>query len=66
MRKFHVDKMKCGGCVASVKEAIEKLPGVIHAEVDLESASATVEGDVDPQAVVEALNVAGYPARPLE
>ncbi len=62
MLKFHVEKMKCGGCVAAAKEAIEKLPGVDSAEVDLESASAEVSGSVDADAVIQALTSAGYPA----
>ncbi len=61
---FHVENMKCGGCVAAVKEALEKLPGVEAVEVDLAGAQATVRGDVDAQAVVEALKAAGYPATP--
>ncbi len=66
MLKLHVEKMKCGGCVANVKQAIERLPGVVRAEVDLDSASARVEGEVDPQSVIETLNAAGYPASPAD
>ncbi len=63
MLKFHVEKMKCGGCVAAAKAAIEKLPGVNNAKVDLESASAEVNGSVDAERVIQALTKAGYPAR---
>ncbi len=61
--KFNVQGMKCGGCVAAVQSTLAKLPGVTSAAVDLVSASALVEGDVDPQGVVKALAAAGYPAQ---
>jgi copper chaperone CopZ len=54
--------MKCGGCIAKATEALSKLPGYVSAEFDLKSGSATVKGDVDTQAVVNALTKAGYPA----
>jgi copper chaperone CopZ len=54
--------MKCGGCIAKAIEALSKLPGYVSAEFDLKSGSAVVKGDVDPQAVVNALTKVGYPA----
>ncbi|HPE58689.1 MAG TPA: heavy metal-associated domain-containing protein [Thiolinea sp.] len=59
--KFKVEKMMCGGCVSNVKGKLEAMDGVTHAEVDLESKTATVEGAVDEQAVIEVLTKAGYP-----
>jgi copper chaperone CopZ len=41
---------------------LSKLPGYVSAEFDLKSGSAVVKGDVDPQAVVNALTKVGYPA----
>jgi copper chaperone CopZ len=54
--------MKCGGCIAKATEAVSKLPGYVSAEFDLKSGSAVVKGDVDAQAVVNALTKVGYPA----
>jgi len=54
--------MKCGGCIAKATEAVSKLPGYVSAEFDLKSGSAAVKGDVDTQAVVNALTKVGYPA----
>ncbi len=59
---FAVEKMKCDGCVANVERAIGGVPGVTAARVDLAGKRAEVEGEVDPAAVVRALNAAGYPA----
>ncbi|MEB4590473.1 heavy metal-associated domain-containing protein [Candidatus Thiothrix sp. Deng01] len=59
--KFKVEKMMCGGCVNNVKTKLEALDGVTSAKVELESASAEVEGSVDAQTVVDTLSAAGYP-----
>lgn len=59
---YSIQNMKCGGCVAAVTAAVEKLPGVEAVEVSLEGASGTVTGDVDPQQVAAAITAAGYPA----
>lgn len=66
MRVFKVEKMMCGGCVAAVTKAIEALNGVEKVKVDLETKEARVEGDVDTDTILEALNAAGYPATPAD
>ena len=40
-----VTGMSCKHCQAHVKEALEKVPGVASAEVDLEGAKACVKAD---------------------
>ena len=60
--RYRVRGMKCGGCIAKATEALSKLPGYVSAEFDLKSGSAAVKGDVDTQAVVNALTKVGYPA----
>jgi len=64
--KYSVKNMKCMGCVSTVKKALEEIPGIQSAEVDLETALATVEGDVDQSIILEILTEAGYPAIPVE
>jgi len=64
--KYSVNNMKCMGCVSTVKKALEEIPGIQSAEVDLETALATVEGDVDQSIILEILTEAGYPAIPVE
>lgn len=61
--RFDVKGMKCGGCVAKATAAVSKLPGYRACEFDLQSATAVVKGDIDPEAVVKALAQAGYPAQ---
>ncbi len=61
--RYKVSGMKCGGCIAKATEALSKLPGYAGAEVDLKNGTAVVKGGVDPQAVVNALTKAGYPAK---
>ncbi len=59
---FHVTGMKCNGCIAKANAALRDLPGFVAAEFDLTAGTAVVRGDVDPQAVAQALAGAGYPA----
>ena len=59
---FFVSGMKCEGCVATVKEALTQVVGYEDAQVNLEDGTASVKGDVDPQAVCQVLGQAGYPA----
>jgi copper chaperone len=61
---YDVSGMKCGGCEASAKDAVSKLPGYVEAHFDHRAGSGTVTGDVDPQAVVRALAALGYTATP--
>ena len=62
---YSVQRMKCGGCIAKATAALSGLPGYISAEFDLKSASVVVQGNVDPQAVVDALNKVGYPTQTI-
>ncbi|RTZ61669.1 MAG: copper-binding protein [Gammaproteobacteria bacterium] len=61
--KFEVSNMKCGGCVANVKKALEGAAGIDSVEVDLEKAEATVTGDADAGIIAKIITDAGYPAQ---
>jgi Cd2+/Zn2+-exporting ATPase/Cu+-exporting ATPase len=55
--------MDCAGCVATVKGALETVPGVRHADVLLAAEKAVIEverGAVDAQALRQAVEKAGY------
>ncbi|GAA2516534.1 MAG: heavy-metal-associated domain-containing protein [Kocuria sp.] len=61
----NVSGMTCGHCVSSVKEELAEVPGVTAVDVDLNSGGispVTIEstGDLDLQAVTEAVAEAGY------
>ena len=57
-----VEGMSCEHCEQSVTEALEGVDGVESATADRERESATVEGDADPDALVNAVDEAGYDA----
>ncbi len=61
-KRFNVRNMKCEGCVATVREALEALDGCEKAEVDLDAGTADVFGDVDEQRVAASLTEIGFPA----
>lgn len=61
MMKFTVENMKCGGCSSAVQTKLTALEGVDSAVVDLATKTATVQGSVDPDLVIETLTEAGYP-----
>jgi len=44
-RSLSVEGMTCQSCVANVREALEEVPGVESAEVDLDSGRARVTAD---------------------
>ncbi len=60
---YSVQGMKCGGCIAKATAALSNLSGYVSADFDLKSGTAVVKGNVDPQAVVKALNNVGYPTQ---
>jgi len=65
-----VQGMTCASCVARVEKALRRVDGVVDASVNLATESVTVElaADAAQQAVVKAIESAGYavPAQPLE
>ncbi|HBK58402.1 MAG: heavy-metal-associated domain-containing protein [Rectinema sp.] len=62
MRKLlKIEGMSCGHCVMHVQSALESIPGVKSAKVDLLERQALVEGDaLDDQALRAAVADAGY------
>ena len=63
--KLSVEGMSCASCVGRVERALKAVPGVVEARVNLasESAQVTCHDPATPQALAEALEQAGYPAR---
>jgi len=61
--KLIITGMTCGHCVASVKKALEAVPGVTGAAVELASGEAVVEGDADTDALLAAVREEGYEAK---
>jgi copper chaperone CopZ len=61
-RTLTVEGMTCGHCEQTVEEALEDVRGVTDATADRETEQVTVEGDPDPDALVAAVEDAGYEA----
>jgi copper chaperone len=62
MYTFKVDDMTCSGCAASVRKSVSRLPGVTAVTADPETKDVVVEAsaDVTREAVIAAINTAGY------
>lgn len=61
-QELTVRGMSCGGCESTVEDALEGVDGVADATADRETDTATVEGDADADALVAAVEDAGYDA----
>ncbi|MBL9051182.1 MAG: copper-translocating P-type ATPase [Tabrizicola sp.] len=57
-----IEGMTCASCVARVERALQAVPGVTLAHVNLATESARVEGVADPDALLQAVKRAGYEA----
>jgi len=62
MTRLDVHGMTCGHCTAAVQRALEAVPGVESASVDLDAGTATVAGNAPVAALIEAVNAEGYAA----
>jgi Cu+-exporting ATPase len=63
---LQISGMTCASCVGRVERALLKLPGVLAAEVNLATESASVRmliSTVEPQTLIAAIAKAGYEAR---
>ncbi len=60
---LNVQGMTCDHCVNAVRGALEAVPGVISATVDLDAKKAEVSGEVsDKSALIAAIEEEGYEA----
>ena len=62
-RRFVVEGMTCHHCSAHVEKALQNVPGVTHAEVNLERGEALVKGDATDDALMHAVSDIGYTLR---
>ena len=62
MTTLTVTGMSCEHCEQSVVEALEGVEGVESASADREAEQATVEGNADTDALIAAVESAGYEA----
>lgn len=57
-----VEGMSCEHCEQTVEDALQGVNGVSDVSVDREAERASVDGDADVAALVEAVEDAGYTA----
>ena len=62
MEQYTVTGMSCAACSARVEKAVSHVSGVTSCSVSLLTHSMGVEGTADPQAVIAAVEAAGYGA----
>ena len=62
MKQYTVTGMSCAACSARVEKAVSKVPGVTACSVSLLTNSMGVEGTATPQAIIAAVQAAGYGA----
>lgn len=63
--ELEVEGMSCGSCIKHVKEALQSVPGISDINVDLNSGHVWVSSELQQSsdALISALDVAGYPAK---
>lgn len=64
---LRISGMTCGHCVQAVTRALQSVPGVENADVDLGAGNAQVRYDEDrttPSALASAVQGEGYDAEP--
>ena len=66
MEQYTVTGMTCAACQARVEKAVSKVPGVESCSVSLLTNSMGVEGSASPEAVIAAVENAGYGAMPKD
>ena len=61
---MQITGLNCAGCVGRAEKALAAIPGVTEASVNLATAKGQVQAaqDLEPAALVSALEQAGYPA----
>jgi copper chaperone len=57
-----IPRIRCEGCVASVEKAIHSVDAAAAIKADIETRRVEVTTEADRQALLNALDAAGYPA----
>ncbi len=62
MQQYNVTGMSCAACSARVEKAVSKVEGVTLCQVNLLTNSMNVEGSASTEAIIDAVEKAGYGA----
>ena len=60
MTTLKVDGMTCNGCVGRLQKVLSKLDGVTEVIVTLEPSEAKVDGSITKDAIISAIENAGF------
>lgn len=58
--EYTIEGVKCGGCVAAVKEKLSKLDNVDNVEVNIQDKNIVVEGNASKEELQAALVDTNY------
>jgi Cu+-exporting ATPase len=62
-RELLIEGAGCASCVGKIETALKQVPGVQQASMNFAQRTVSVSGEVSDQALVEAVEAAGYGAR---
>ena len=63
-QEIFVENMKCGGCMTSIKNALEKIKGIVKVEIDKDEEKISLTGEqYQLSEVIDSLNGMGYPQK---
>ncbi|WP_431687287.1 heavy metal translocating P-type ATPase [Hahella sp. NBU794] len=62
--QLNITGAKCAACVSKIEQALQNVPGVASASMNFADRTAAVEGDADTDALIQAVEQAGYGATP--
>ena len=57
---IEVENIKCGGCMNSIKTALQQMEGVQEVNIDKDTETVTIESDSDIEPFIQKLNDLGY------
>ncbi|WP_448912784.1 heavy-metal-associated domain-containing protein [Gemella sp.] len=58
--EYSIEGVKCGGCVATVKERLSKLDNVDNVEVNIQDKNIVIEGNASKEELQAALVDTNY------
>lgn len=63
-QEIFVENIKCGGCMTSIKNALEKIKGISKVEINKEEEKISLSGEnYQISEIIDSLNSMGYPQK---
>lgn len=60
---IEVENIKCGGCMNSIKTALQKIATVSDVEINKETDTIIVNAETERELLIETLSKLGYPEK---